>query len=162
MLWGVARSWQRSCSSVCRHRLPSAWRRPLSPESLIALSGCAGCRSLSLLTRLFQTWHWLRRLHSASAITNSTSVNAVLSRTRRALVHHGSLLCTHRSITSLGYTSLSIVMLTCSQTLSSIVISRHLSIESSLLLCFLGVCQIGAFLSAFPSFLPYVRFIVRK
>src|SRR5438128_8747993 len=139
--------------STCRHWLPRAWRRPLSPESLIALSGCAGCRSLSLPTRLFQTWHWLRRLHSPSAITNSTSAKAVLSRTRRTLVHHGSLLCTHRSITSLGYTSLSMVMLTCSHTLSSTSISRHLYIESSLLLDFLVVCQMGAFLSSFSPFL---------
>src|SRR6266496_1699286 len=136
------------------HWLPSSLRRPLSPESLIELSGCAGCRSLSLPTRLFHTWHWLRRLHSPSAITKSTSANALLSRTRRTLVHHGSLLCTHRSITSWGYTSLSMVILTCSHTLSSIVISRHLSIESSLVFCFLVVCQMGAFLSAFPSFLP--------
>src|SRR6266566_7992654 len=134
------------------HWLPRAWRRPLSPESLIELSGCAGCRELRLPTRLSQTWHWLRRLHSPSAITNSTSAKAVLSRTRRTLVDHGSLCCTHRSITSLGYTSLSMVILTCSHTLSSIVISRNLYIESSLLFCFLAVCQIGAFLSAFPSF----------
>src|SRR5437667_12723277 len=139
--------------STCRHWLPRAWRRPLSPESLIALSGSAGCRSLSLPTSPFQTWHWLRRLHSPSAITNSTSAKAVLNRTRRTLLHHGSLCCTHRSITSLGYTSPSIVILTCSHTLSSIVISRNLYIESSLLFCFLVVCQIGAFLSSFPSFL---------
>src|SRR6266568_5233741 len=132
MLAGVVSSWQRSCSNACMHWLPSAWRRPLSPASLIELSGCAGCRSLSLPTRLFQTWHWLRRLHSAIAITNSTSAKAVLSRTRRTLLHQGSLCCTHRSITSLGYTSLSIVMLTCSHTLSVIVISRNLYIESSL------------------------------
>src|SRR5438876_7337418 len=138
--------------STCRHWLPRAWRRPLSPESLIALSGCTGCRELRLPTRLFQTWHWLRRLHSAIAITNSTSAKAVLSRTRRTLLHHGSLCCTHRSITSLGYTSLSIVMLTWSHTLSSTVISRNLYIESSLFFCFLVVCQIGAFLSSLSPF----------
>src|SRR6266566_6552486 len=137
---------------ACKHWLPSSLRRPLSPASLIVLFGSAGCISLSLPTRLCHTWHGLRRLHRASAITNTTRLNAVLSRTRRTLVHHGLLCCTHRSITSLGYTSLSMVMLTCSHTLSSISISRHLSIESSLLLCFLGVSQIGAFLSAFPSF----------
>src|SRR5271165_4307067 len=140
--------------SPCRHWLPNAWRRPLSPESLIALSGSAGCRSLSFPTRLFHTWHWLRRLHRAMAITNSTRLKAVLSRTRRTLVFHGSLCCTHRSITSRGYTSLSRGILTCSHTLSSIVISRNLYIESSLLFSFLVVCQIGAFLSSFPSFLP--------
>src|SRR6266566_3565259 len=134
--------------STCKHWLPRALRRPLSPESLIAPSGSAGCRSLSLPTRLIHTWHWLRRLHSASAITNSTRLKAVLSRTRRTLVFHGSLCCTHRSITSRGYTSLSIVILTCSHTLSSIVISRHLYIESSFVFCFLVVCQMGAFLSS--------------
>src|SRR6266566_5808883 len=138
--------------STCRHWLPRAWRRPLSPESLIALSGSAGCRELRLPTRLFQTWHWLRRLHSPSAITNSTRLKAVLSRTRRTLVFHGSLCCTHRSITSCGYTSLSMVMLTCSHTLSSTVISRHLYIESSFEIGFLAVCQMGACLSAVPSF----------
>src|SRR2546425_12259100 len=138
---------------ACKHWLPSSLRRPLSPESLIVLLGEAGWRSLSLPTRLCQTWHWLRRLHSAMAITNSTKVKAVLSRTRRALVDHGSLCCTHRSITSLGYTSLSMVMLTCSHPLSSTSISRNLYIESSLLFYFLVVCQIGAFLSSFSSFL---------
>src|SRR6266704_4845367 len=135
------------------HWLPSAWRRPLSPESLIALSGCTGCRSLSLPTRLFQTWHWLRRLHSAIAITNSTSAKAVLSRTRRTLLHHGSLCCTHRSITSLGYTSLSIVMLTWSHTLSSIVISRNLYIESSLCVFLSGSMPDGSFLVCFSLLL---------
>src|SRR6266487_1857738 len=132
--------------STCRHWLPRAWRRPLSPESLIALSGSAGCRSLSLPTRLFQTWHWLRRLHSAIAITNTTSVNAVLSRARRTLLHQGSLCCTHRSITSLGYTSLSIVMLTCSHTLSSTSISRNLYIESSLFVFLSGSMPDWSFL----------------
>src|SRR5271165_3892437 len=75
--------------SPCRHWLPNAWRRPLSPESLIALSGSAGCRSLSFPTRLFHTWHWLRRLHRAMAITNSTRLKAVLGRTRPHSSHFG-------------------------------------------------------------------------
>src|SRR6266550_9388160 len=103
---------------VCTHWLPSSVRRPLSPASLIVLLGSAGCRSLSLPTRLCHTWHWFRRLHSAITITNNTKAKAVLARTRRALVDQGSLSCTHLSITSLGYTSVSIVMLTCSHTLS--------------------------------------------
>src|SRR6266705_1583621 len=37
-------------------------------------------------------------------------------------------------------------MLTCSHTLSSTSISRHLYIESSLVFCFLVVCQIWSFL----------------
>jgi hypothetical protein len=151
MLAGVASNWQRSCINVCTHWLPSALRRPLSPESLMALSGCAGCRSLSVPTRLFHTWHWLRRLPSAIAITNSTRLNAVLNRTRRTLVFHGSLCRTHRSITSRGYISLSMVILTCSHTLSSIVISRNLYIESSFVFSFLVVCQMGAFLSSGSS-----------
>src|SRR5216683_4453111 len=121
---------------ACKQWLPSSLRRPLSPESLIVLFGSAGCRSLSLPTRLCHTWHWFRRLHSAIEITNSTSVKAVLSRTRRALVDQGSLCCTHRSITSLGYTLLNIVMLTCSHTLSLTSISRNLYIESSWLFLF--------------------------
>src|SRR5438552_11242556 len=117
---------------ACKHCLPSSVRRPLSPASLIVLLGSAGCRSLSLPTKLCHTWHWLRRLHSASAITNNTNVKAVLSRTRRALLDQGSLCCTQRSITSLGYTSPNIVRLTCSHTLSSTSISRNLYMESSL------------------------------
>ena len=35
--------------------MPSALRRPLSPESLIVLFGSAGCRSLSLPTKLCHT-----------------------------------------------------------------------------------------------------------
>src|SRR6266516_4137579 len=131
---------------ACTHWLPRAVRRPLSPESLIVLLGEAGCRSLSFPTRLCHTWHWFRRLQRAMAITNNTRVTTVLSRTRRALVDQGSLWCTHRSITSLGYTLLSIVMLTCSHTLSSTSISRNLYIESSLVFCFLVVCQIWSFL----------------
>src|SRR5229473_3404256 len=88
----------------------------------------------------------------AMAITNSTRAKAVLARTRRALVDQGSLCSTHRSITALGYTSLSIVMLTCSHTLSSTSSSRNLYIESSLFFCFLVVCQIGAFLSSLSPF----------
>src|SRR6266571_7840206 len=80
------------------------------------------------------------------AITYSTSAKAVLSRTRRTLLHQGSLCCTHRSITSLGYTSLSIVMLTCSHTLSVIVISRNLYIESSLCVFLSGRMPDGSFL----------------
>src|SRR5947208_10687570 len=139
---------------ACTHWLPSSVRRPLSPESLIVLLGSAGCRSLSWPTRLCHTWHWLRRLHSAIAITNKTKVKAVLSRTRRAFVDQGSLCCTQRSITSLGYTLLNIVMLTCSHTLSSTSISRNLYIESSLCFScyFLVVCQIGAFLSCLSPF----------
>src|SRR5947209_9612921 len=136
-----------------RHWLPSSWRRPLSPEALIVLLGSAGCRSLSLPTKLCHTWHWLRRLHSAIPITKNTRVKAVLSRTRRTLVDQGSLCCTHRSITSVGYTPSSIVMLTCSHTLSSTSISRNLYIESSLFFCFLVVCQMGAFLSSFSLWL---------
>src|SRR5271157_1394537 len=131
---------------ACKHWLPSSLRRPLSPESLIVLFDSAGCRSLSFPTRLCHTWYWFRRLHSAMAITNITRAKAVLSRTRRTLVDQGSLCCTHRSITSLGYTSLSIVMLTCSHTLSSTSISRNLYIESSLFFCFLVVCQMWSFL----------------
>src|SRR5207247_2649086 len=140
---------------ACTHWLPSAVRRPLSPASLIVLFGSLGCRSLSLPTRLCHTWHWLRRLHRAIAITNITKAKAVLSRTRRTLLDQGSLCCTQRSITSLGYTSLSIVMLTCSHTLSSTSISRNLYIESSLgfSFCFLALCQIGSFLSSFSPFL---------
>src|SRR5712692_6525405 len=137
---------------ACKHWLPSSWRRPLMPESLSSLSGSRGCRSLSLPTSFCHTWHWFSRLHSAIAITNKTRVKAVLARTRRALLDQGSLCCTHRSITFVGYTSLSIVMLTCSHTLSSTSISRNLYIESSLFFCFLVVCQIGAFLSYFSSF----------
>src|SRR5438876_4144347 len=148
--WAITR--QRSRISACTHWLPSSLRRPLSPESLSVLLGSAGCRSLSFPTRLCHTWHGLRRLQSAMAITNITRAKAVLARTRRALVDQGSLWCTHRSITSLGYTSLSIVMLTCSHTLSSTSISRHLYIESSLFFCFLVVCQIGAFLSSLSPF----------
>src|SRR2546427_10621422 len=122
--------------STCRHWLPRAWRRPLSPESLIALSGSAGCRELRLPTRLFQTWHWVRRLHSPSAITNSTRLKAVLNRTRRTLVFQGSLCWTHRSITSCGYTSVSRGILTCSHTLSATVISHNLFSESSLVFFF--------------------------
>src|SRR6266852_2621705 len=105
-------------------------------------------------TKLCHTWHWFRRLHSAIPITNTTRVKAVLSRTCRTLLDQGSLCSTHRSITSVGYTSLSIVILTCSHTLSSTSISRNLYIESSLgfSLCFLVVCQIGAFLSCFSLF----------
>ncbi len=62
----------------------------------------------------------------------------MLSRTRRALVDQGSLCCTHRSITSLGYTLLNIVMLTCSHTLSLTSISRNLYIESSLVFLLSG------------------------
>src|SRR5207244_8126350 len=142
---------QRSRMRACTHWLPSSVRRPLSPASLIVLLGSAGCRSLSLPTRLCHTWHWLRRLHSAIAITNKTKVKAVLSRTRRAFVDQGSLCCTQRSITALGYTSLSIVMLTCSHTLSSTSISRNLYIESSWLFsfCFLALCQMRSFLVLF-------------
>src|SRR5947209_2027769 len=118
---------------ACKHWLPRTRRRPLIPASLIVLLGCPGCISLSLPTSFCHTWHWFSRLHSAIAITNNTRVNAVLSRTRRTLVDQGSLCCTQRSITALGYTSLSMVMLTCSHTLSSISISRNLYIESSLL-----------------------------
>src|SRR5260370_31628050 len=117
---------------ACKQWLPSSLRRRLSPESLIVLLGSAGWISLSLPTKLCHTWHWFRRLHSAIEITNITRAKAVLSRTRRTLVDQGSLCCTHRLITSVGYTSLSIVILTCSHTLSSIAISRNLYIESSL------------------------------
>src|SRR5437588_11398635 len=137
---------------ACKHWLPSSVRRPLSPASLIVLLGSAGCRSLSLPTKLCQTWHWLRRLHSAIAITNKTRLKAVLSRTRRTLLDQGSLCCTQRSITSLGYTLFSMVMLTCSQTLSSTSISRNLYIESSLLFAFWHYARFGAFLSCFSSF----------
>src|SRR5881392_66335 len=133
MLDGWAITSQRSRMMACRQWLPSALRRPLSPASLIVLFGSAGCRSLSLPTRLCHTWYWFRRLHSAIAITNNTRAKAVLARTRRALVDQGSLCCTQRSITALGYNPSSIVMLTCSHSLSSISISRNLSIESSLL-----------------------------
>src|SRR5258708_30324214 len=109
----------------------SASRRPLSPESLIVLFGSAGWISLSLPTKLCHTWHWFRRLHSAIEITSTTRVKAVLSRTRRTLLEQGSLCCTHRSITSVGYTSLSIVILTCSHTLSSTSISRNLYCDFS-------------------------------
>src|SRR5260370_32309541 len=148
MLDGWAITSQHSCMMACKHWLPSSLRRPLSPEALIVLFGSAGCRSLSFPTRLCHTWHWFRRLHSAMAITNITRAKAVLSRTRRALVDQGSLCCTHCSITSLVYTSLSIVMLTSSHTLSSTSISRNLYIERSLVFscCFLVVCQIGTFL----------------
>src|SRR5205807_6035113 len=120
-------------------------------ESLSPLSGSLGCRSLSLPTRRCHTWHWFNRLHSAIAITNSTSAKAVLARTRRALLDQGSLCCTQRLITSVGYTSLSMVMLTCSHTLSLTSISRNLYIESSLLfsLCFLALCQFRSFLVLF-------------
>src|SRR2546426_486923 len=97
---------------ACKQWLPSSLRRPLSPASLSVLSGSAGCRSLSFPTRLCHTWHWFRRLHSAIPITNNTRAKAVLARTRRALVDQGSLSCTQRSITFLGYTSVSIVILT--------------------------------------------------
>src|SRR5256714_2181842 len=141
--------------SACNQWLPSLWRPPLTPASLIVLLGSAGCRALSLLTSLCHTWHWFSRLHSAIPITNNTRANAVQRRTRRALVDHGSLSCTQRSMTAVGYTSLSVLMLTCSHTLSSSSISRHLYIESSLLfsLAFLTVCQMGAFLSSFSPFL---------
>src|SRR6266446_371773 len=148
MLSGWAISRQRSRITACKHWLPKAWRRPLIPASLSPSSGSPGCRSLSLPTSFCHTWHWFRRLHSAIAITNNTSAKAVLARTRRALLDQGSLCCTHRSITALGYTSFSIVMLTCSHTLSSTSSSRNLYIESSLFFCFLVVCQIGAFLSS--------------
>src|SRR5436305_514807 len=136
---------------ACKHWLPSSVRRPLIPASLIVLLGSAGCRSLSLPTKLCHTWHWLRRLHNAMAITNKTRLKAVLSRTRRALLDQGSLCCTQRLITSVGETSLSIVMLTCSHTLSSTSISRNLYIESSLSFsfCFLALCQIRSFLVLF-------------
>ena len=49
-------------------------------------------------------------------------------------------------------TSLSMVMLTWSQTLSSTVIPRHLYIESSLFFYLLAVCQMGAVLSSVLSF----------
>src|SRR5437899_11857738 len=137
---------------ACKQWLPSSLRRPLSPESLIVLFGSAGCRSLSLPTRLCQTWHWLRRLHRAIAITKNTSVKAVLSRTRRTLLDHGSLCCTHRSITSLGYTLLSMDRLTCSHTLSSTSISRNLYIESSLVFLLSGSMPDWSFL-VFPSLL---------
>src|SRR5713101_489038 len=149
MLDGCAITSQRSRMMACRHWLPSSLRRPLSPASLIVLFGSAGWISLSFPTRLCHTWYWFRRLHSAMAITNNTRAKAVLSRTRRALVDQGSLCCTHRSITSLGYTSLSIVMLTCLHTLSLTSISRHLYIESSLFFCFLVVCQMWSFLVLF-------------
>src|SRR3989442_12470157 len=142
---------------ACKHWLPSSLRRPLSPESLIVLFGSAGCRSLSFPTRLCHTWHGFRRLHSAIEITNITRAKAVLSRTRRALVDQGSLCCTHRSITSLGYTCVSIVMLTCSHTLSSTSISRNLYIESSLVFSFLVVCQIWSFLVLLFSLWLYVK-----
>src|SRR5947207_12273801 len=131
---------------ACKHWLPSSWRRPLIPASLSPLCGSRGCRSLSLPTSFCHTWHWFNRLHNAIAITNNTSAKAVLARTRRALFDQGSLCCTHRLITSVGYTSLSMVMLTCSHTLSSTSISRNLYIESSLSFCFLVVCQIWSFL----------------
>src|SRR2546430_15157393 len=121
---------------ACKHWLPSSWRRPLIPASLSPLSGSPGCRELRLPTSFCHTWHWFRRLHSASAITNSTRAKAVLARTRRALLDQGSLCCTQRSITSGGYTSLSMVILTCSHTLSLTSISRHLYIESSWLFSF--------------------------
>src|SRR5712691_4604190 len=135
---------------ACKQELPSLWRPALTPESLIVCVGSAGCRALSLPTSLCQTWHWFSRLHSAIPITNNTRANPVLARTRRALLDHGWLSRTQRSITALGYTSSSIVILTCSQTLSSTSISRNLYIESSLLgsLLFLAVCQRGAFLSS--------------
>src|SRR2546421_7309657 len=147
--WAI--SWQRSRRSACKQWLPRRWRPPLTPESLIVLLGCLGCNVLSLPTSFCHTWHWFRRLHRAMAMTNSTKANAVESRTRRALLDQGSLCCTQRSITSLGYTSLSIVILTCSHTLSSSSIARNLYIESSLgfSLCFLALCQMGAFLSSF-------------
>src|SRR5216683_2590124 len=134
---------------ACKPWLPSSLRRPLSPASLMLLFGSAGCRSLSLPTKLCHTWHWFRRLHRAIAISNNTKVKAVLSRTRRALLDHGSLCCTHCSITSLGYTCVSIVMLTCSHTLSSTSISRNLYIESSLVFSFWYFARFGAFLSCF-------------
>src|ERR1700730_7776703 len=139
MLDGCAITSQRSRMMACKHWLPSCWRRPLSPESLSLPSGSLGCRSLSFPTRLCHTWHWFRRLHSAIPITNNTRAKAVLARTRRALVDQGSLCCTHLWITSLGYTSLSIVMLTCSHTLSSTSISRHLYMESSLVFLLSGI-----------------------
>src|SRR5437867_10336969 len=85
-------------------------------------------------------------------ITKSTRLTAVDWRTRRALLAHGSLCSTQRSTTSSGYTSLNMVRLTCSQTLSSIAISRHLYIESSCVFDFLAFCQKGAFLSTFSPF----------
>ncbi len=86
---GWAITWQRSRITACKHWLPKAWRRPLSPESLSAPSGSPGCRLLRVPTSLCHTWHWFRRLHNAIAITNSTKVKAVLARTRRALLDHG-------------------------------------------------------------------------
>src|SRR5258707_9981525 len=123
---------------TCKHWLPNALRRPLSPPSPIVLAGSPGCRELRLPTSFCHTWHWFKRLHSAIPITNITRAKAVLSRTRRALVDQGSLCCTHRSITSLGYTLLNIVMLTCSHTLSLTSISRNLYIESSLVFLLSG------------------------
>src|SRR5216684_5745396 len=131
---------------ACKPWLPNSLRRPLSPPSPIVLAGSPGCRELRLPTSLCHTWHWFRRLHSAIPITNSTRAKAVLSRTRRALVDQGSLWCTHRSITSLGYTLLNIVMLTCSHTLSSTFISRNLHIESSLVFLLSGSLPDWSFL----------------
>src|SRR2546427_10637433 len=82
---------------ACKPCPPSSLLRPLSPASLIVLFGSAGCISLSLPTRLCHTWPGLRRLHRAIAITNTTRLNAVLSRTRRTLVHHGLLCCLARN-----------------------------------------------------------------
>src|SRR6266851_5080134 len=66
--------------SVCKHWLPSSWRRPLSPESLSVLSGSAGCRELSFPTRLCHTWHWFRRLHSVMLTCSHTLSSTSISR----------------------------------------------------------------------------------
>src|SRR5271165_5138585 len=129
--------------SVLSHS--SHYRAPLGADRSACPPGCStpgtGC--------VGSTGPW-----RSQTAPGSRPCSAALVRTRRTLVFHGSLCCTHRSITSRGYTSLSRGILTCSHTLSSIVISRNLYIESSLLFSFLVVCQIGAFLSSFPSFLP--------
>jgi hypothetical protein len=83
---------------------------------------------------------------AAMASTKRTSAKVVLARLRPALLDQGSLCCTQRSITALGYTSLPIVLLTCSPTVSSTSIWGNLYIESSLVFCFLVVCQMGSFL----------------
>src|SRR5713101_4972508 len=109
------------------------------------LSGSPGCRSLSFPTSFCHAWHWFNRLHSAIAITNQTSANAVLCRTlRSSLTTADSLARSSGSLlwdTPGSASSSRLVHTPCHRCPYHVTCTS----ESSLVFCFLVVCQIRSF-----------------
>jgi hypothetical protein len=127
------------------------------------LSGEPGCRAQHFPTSVCHIWQWFRRFHRPLSITYRTSATIVLARIRCALLDQRSRCLLHILRNHcVRHTSRTIVRRTCSQTVSSISIWRHLSIERSLFFCFLMLCQIRALLSYLSPFLAYMRCIGHK